>query len=77
MTWVTFLKEKSTAFEKFKIFKAMVENEAKKKINFLRLDNGGEFTSNEFNEFCEIHGIKRQFSAPKNPQQNGVVERKK
>ena len=27
MTWVTFLKEKSEAFEKFKIFKAMVENE--------------------------------------------------
>ena len=27
MTWVAFLKEKSEAFEKFKIFKAMAENE--------------------------------------------------
>ena len=26
MTWVTFLKEKSEAFKKFRIFKAMVEN---------------------------------------------------
>ena len=54
----------------------MVENEIRMKIKCLRLDNGGDFTSNEFNEFCEIHGIKRQFSAVKTPQQNGVVERK-
>ena len=76
MTWVTFLKEKLEAFEKIKIFKAMVENETHVKIKCLRYDNGGEFTSNEFNEFCETHGIKRQFSAAKNPQHNDVVERK-
>ena len=76
MTWVTFLKEKLESFEKFKIFKEMVENETYMKIKCLRSDNGGQFTSNEFNEFCEIHGIKRQFSAAKNPEQNGVVERK-
>ena len=68
MTWVTFLKEKSEAFEKLKIFKGMVENETYMKIQFLRLDNGGEFTSNEFNHFCEIHGIKRHISAAKIPQ---------
>ena len=44
MTWVTFLKEKSEAFEKFKIFKAKVENEQKLKIKCLRSDNGGKFT---------------------------------
>ena len=76
MTWVTFLKEKSEAFEKFKIFKAKVENESSLKIKCLKSYNGGEFTSNEFNEFCETHGIKRQFLAPKTPEQNGVVERK-
>ena len=54
----------------------MVENEKNQKIKCLRLDNGGEFTSNEFNEFCEMNGVKRQFSSPKNPQQNDVVERK-
>jgi transposase InsO family protein len=27
-------------------------------------------------DFCEEHGIKRQFSAARTPQQNGVVERK-
>ena len=59
---------------KFKSFKALVENEANRNIKCLRSDNGGEFTSNEFNEFFEIRGIKRQFSTT--PQQNGVVERK-
>ena len=65
---MTFLKEKSEAFMKCKAFKALVENERNPKIKCLRSDNGGEFTSNEFNEFCENHGIKRQFSAAKTPQ---------
>ena len=49
----------------------MVENESGMKIKCLRSDNGEEFTSNEF---CEYHGIKRQFSDAKTPQHNGVVE---
>jgi hypothetical protein len=48
MTWVTFLKEKSEAFEKFKAFKALVEKETDLKIKCLRSDRGGEFISNEF-----------------------------
>jgi transposase InsO family protein len=76
MTWVTFLKEKYEAFEKFKEFKALVENKTNLKIKCLRSDRGGEFISNEFEEFCELHGIKRHFSAARTPQHNGVVERK-
>ena len=30
LTWVSFLKEKSEAFEKFKIFKALTENQTRK-----------------------------------------------
>jgi hypothetical protein len=48
MTWVMLLKEKSKAFEKFKAFKALVENETDLKIKCLRSDIGGEFISNEF-----------------------------
>ena len=44
MMWVAFLKEKSEAFEKFKIFKNRVENESSMKIKCLRLDRGREFT---------------------------------
>ena len=32
LTWVAFLKEKSEAFEKFKVFKALTENQTEKKI---------------------------------------------
>ena len=64
MTLVAFLTEKSEAFEKFEIFKAMAKNESGMKIMCLRSNNGGEFTSNEF---CEYHGIKRQFLAAKTP----------
>ena len=75
MTWATFLKEKSETFMKFKAFKALVEHERNQK-KCLRSYNSGEFTSNEFNGFCEKHGIKRQFSEAKTPQQNGVAERR-
>ena len=76
MTWVCLLKKKSEAFGYFKIFKELVENEGELRIKCLRSDNGGEFTSKEFNLYCEEHGIKRQFSATRTPQQNGVAERK-
>jgi transposase InsO family protein len=54
----------------------MVENEIDSKIKCLRSDNGGEFTSKEFIDYYSRHGIKRQFSVARTPQQNGVVERK-
>ena len=42
----------------------------------VRSDRGGEFLSNAFKEICEQGGIRRQFTAPYSPQQNGVVERR-
>jgi hypothetical protein len=54
----------------------MVENEMDSRIKCLRSDNGGEFTSKEFMDYCNSHGIKRKFFVAKTPQQNGVVERK-
>ena len=63
-------------FETFKEFKSLIENLSEKKIKILRSDNGGEFTSNEFNDFCKEAGIKRDVTIPYNPQQNGVAERK-
>ena len=74
--WISFLKEKSEAFDKFKIIKNKVENESGMKIKCLRSDRGGEFTSREFNTFCEVNGIKRQLSTPRTPEQNGIAERR-
>ena len=42
-TWLYFLKKKSKVFNKFKEFKALVENQTRNKIKMLRTDNGGEF----------------------------------
>ena len=42
-TWLYFLKKKSKVFNKFKEFKALMENKIGKKKKVLRIDNGGEF----------------------------------
>jgi hypothetical protein len=75
LTWVAFLKEKYEAFEKFKIFKALTKNQIVKRLNVVRSNRGGEFMSSDFKEFCDNHGIKREYTIPRTPQQNGVVER--
>jgi hypothetical protein len=41
ITWVSFLKEKAEAFEKFKIFKALTENQTGKRLKAVRSDRGG------------------------------------
>ena len=75
-TWVYFLKSKDEVFSKFKEFKALIENLSERKIKILRSDNGGEYTSNEFVNYCKDVWIKRELTTPYNPQQNGVAERK-
>ena len=52
MMIVMYLKEKSEAFQKFKWYLVRVEKETSKKLKYLRSDRGGEFISNELNEFC-------------------------
>jgi FtsZ-interacting cell division protein YlmF len=76
LTWVSFLKEKAEAFEKFKIFKALTKNQTGKRLKAVRSYIGGEFMSSDFKEFCDKHGIKREYTIPRTPKQNGVVERK-
>ena len=62
--WVYMLKEKSSAFEMFKKFKALVENGTEESIKTLRTDRGGEFCSKEFTSYCENAGIQRHYTAP-------------
>jgi transposase InsO family protein len=76
-TWIYFLKNKDGFLAKFQEFKAQVENLTERKIKVLRLNNGGEYTSKYFTNFCIEAGIKREFTFPYNPQQNGVAKRKK
>jgi transposase InsO family protein len=67
-TWIYFLKTKDEVFRRFQEFKSLVENQIGKKIKVLRLDNGGEYTSNEFKDFCKEEGIKRELIVSYNPQ---------
>ena len=74
-TFVYFLKQKSDAFEKFKLFKNAVENKTGKRVKTLRSDNGGEYTSNEFERYLEKRGIVHQKMTPYMPEQNRVAKR--
>ena len=56
-TWIYFLRKKSEDFDRFKEFKALVENQTDKKIKVLRKDNGGEFCKKEFEDLCKKCGI--------------------
>ncbi|BBG92824.1 ADP glucose pyrophosphorylase large subunit 1, partial [Prunus dulcis] len=75
-SWVYLLTAKCEALNCFKLFKKMVEKEKGLFVKCLRTYRGGEFTSNDFNDFCKQSGIKRQLTTAYTPQQNGVAERK-
>jgi hypothetical protein len=49
-TWIYFLNTIDEVFIRIHEFKALVENRIRKKIKVLKLDNGSEYTSNEFKE---------------------------
>ncbi|KAA0067449.1 gag/pol protein [Cucumis melo var. makuwa] len=70
------MEHKSEALEKFKEYKAEVENLLSKKIKILRSDRGREYMDLRFQDYMIEHGIKSQLSVPGTPQQNGVSERR-
>jgi hypothetical protein len=51
------LKAKGEMFDKFKAYKALVENQTGMKIKTLRSNNGGEFVSKKFNDFLHECGL--------------------
>jgi transposase InsO family protein len=57
--WIYFLKAKSDTFDKFKEYKAFIEKKTGKHIRIIRTDNGGDFESLQFEDFCKSVGIKR------------------
>ena len=75
-TWVTLLRDKSEAPDKMINLSKKLQIEKNSMIACIRSDHGGEFENSKFASFCNDQGTKQELSAPKTPQQNGVVERK-
>nr|GEV43562.1 retrovirus-related Pol polyprotein from transposon TNT 1-94 [Tanacetum cinerariifolium] len=74
-TWTRFLKDKTK--DHFEIFSKKIQNQLGCKIVSIRTDHGREFDNEvQLEEFCKANGITHNFSAPRTPQSNGMVERK-
>ncbi|GJS29868.1 putative ribonuclease H-like domain-containing protein [Tanacetum coccineum] len=75
-SWVFFLATKDETSGILKTFITEIENQLDYKVKVIRSDNGTEFKNSVMNQFCEMKGIKREFSVARTPQQNGVAERR-
>nr|GEW03467.1 putative ribonuclease H-like domain-containing protein [Tanacetum cinerariifolium] len=73
---VFFLATKDETSPILKTFITGLKNQISLKVKVIRSDNGTEFKNSDLNQFCELKGIKRKFSVPRTPQQNGIAERK-
>nr|GEX34796.1 putative ribonuclease H-like domain-containing protein [Tanacetum cinerariifolium] len=75
-TWVFFLATKDENSPIPKTFITGLENQLSLKVKVIRSDNGTNFKNTDLNQFCRMKGIKREFSVPRTPQQNGIAGRK-
>ncbi|KAG9454463.1 hypothetical protein H6P81_007367 [Aristolochia fimbriata] len=62
-------------FTNFKQWKCVIEKQTGRQIKRLKIDNGLEFYSGEFNKFCNDEGIVRHHTVRHTPQQNDITER--
>lgn len=69
------IEHKSEVMDKFVEFANMAEALHRTKICRLRADNGGEYISNALKSYCRSKGITISYTAPYNPEMNGVAER--
>jgi len=52
------MQKKDQTFLRFFEFKSLVEKESGKKVKALHRNNGGEYVSQQFKDFCTVEGIK-------------------
>ncbi|GKA95138.1 putative ribonuclease H-like domain-containing protein [Tanacetum coccineum] len=75
-SWVFFLTTKDETSGILKTSITGIENQLDYKVKVIKCDNGTKFKNSIMNQFCEMKGIKREFSIARTPQRNGVAERK-
>ena len=54
----------------------MIQTKLNQVIAGIRFDHGTEFENSKIDQLCMKNGTSHNFSSPRTPQQNGVVERK-
>ena len=59
-TWAYFLENKSDSLGSFKDWMVKVERFTARKVKVVRSDNGGEYTSKEFEDHLRLLGIEHQ-----------------
>ncbi|MBW0533525.1 hypothetical protein O181_073240 [Austropuccinia psidii MF-1] len=72
---VSFLKNKSECFEKFKTIKKKIEVKQERKIKRIVSDWEGEFLNQQFAKLTTECGIIHTFALTETPQHNGYAER--
>jgi transposase InsO family protein len=75
-SWVFFLESEDELFEHFQSLALRLNNEHLNCLKAIHSDNGIEFRNASFNQFCLEHSVDQQFSTPRVPQQNRVMEQK-
>ena len=75
-TWTRFLRSKAETPDELVVFLKMIQTKLNQVIVGIRSDHGTEFENSKLDQFCLENGTSHNFSAPRTPQQNGVVERK-
>ncbi|GKA44414.1 putative ribonuclease H-like domain-containing protein [Tanacetum coccineum] len=66
-SWVFFLATKDETSGILKNFITGIENLLDHRVKVIRCDNGTEFKNSVMNQFCEMKGIKREFSVARTP----------
>ena len=73
--WLDVLRTKDKALESFRKFNSMVETQFNTGIRRFQTDQGGEFKSNEMEEYLAEKGILWEPTVPYAHEQNGTAER--
>lgn len=74
-TWVYVIKNKSDVFKKFCQWKKEVEKLFGQSVKTIRTDNGGEYTSKEFDEYLSEEGVRHELTNPINAQNRTELPR--
>ena len=73
-TWVVLLRDKAEVLEKMIHLCKKLQVEKGTVIAKIKSDHGREFENTKLATFYNDQGTHQEFSSPKTPQQNGIVE---